>query len=109
MLLLIVTSIFSGKKIGNIAASSAGSVEELWQAFFANPVEWWDNRKNKVLTCWSRRFMYLLLLKLFIKMYLLLLIVMAYKFYQQGGLDIWFMDVYVLTPLDVIRRIIPML
>lgn len=26
-----------------------GSVEESWQAFFANPVDWWDNRKNKVL------------------------------------------------------------
>ncbi|XP_020587066.1 protein OSB2, chloroplastic-like isoform X2 [Phalaenopsis equestris] len=30
---------------GNNFASS--SAEELWQAFFANPVDWWDNRKNK--------------------------------------------------------------
>lgn len=22
--------------------------ESLWQAFFANPFEWWDNRSNKV-------------------------------------------------------------
>ncbi|KAL3649085.1 hypothetical protein CASFOL_005488 [Castilleja foliolosa] len=28
-------------------ANSTGSTEELWQAFFANPLEWWDNRKNK--------------------------------------------------------------
>lgn len=30
------------------AANSTGSVVELWQAFFANPGEWWDNRKTKV-------------------------------------------------------------
>ncbi|KAL6499530.1 hypothetical protein OROGR_027440 [Orobanche gracilis] len=29
------------------AANSTGSTEQLWQAFFANPLEWWDNRKNK--------------------------------------------------------------
>ncbi|XP_028758426.1 protein OSB1, mitochondrial-like [Neltuma alba] len=39
-------SMISGSK-GNYAALNTGSVEELWQAFFANPVEWWDNRKNK--------------------------------------------------------------
>ncbi|KAJ0610404.1 putative single-stranded DNA-binding protein [Helianthus annuus] len=38
----------SCKKQKNYAANGTGSVEELWQAFFANPVDWWDNRKNKV-------------------------------------------------------------
>ncbi|WOL15261.1 hypothetical protein Cni_G24042 [Canna indica] len=28
-------------------SNSSESPEELWQAFFANPVDWWDNRKNK--------------------------------------------------------------
>ncbi|KAL3531279.1 hypothetical protein ACH5RR_010601 [Cinchona calisaya] len=37
----------SGRKQSGYAANNPGSVEELWQAFFANPVEWWDNRKNK--------------------------------------------------------------
>lgn len=32
----------AGKKI------SSASREELWQAFFANPADWWDNRKDKV-------------------------------------------------------------
>ncbi|GLU03604.1 hypothetical protein SLE2022_207940 [Rubroshorea leprosula] len=36
----------SGKRFGTYGAS-ASSTEELWQAFFANPVEWWDNRKSK--------------------------------------------------------------
>ncbi|XP_076960962.1 protein OSB1, mitochondrial-like [Bidens hawaiensis] len=27
--------------------TGTGSVEKLWQEFFANPVDWWDNRKNK--------------------------------------------------------------
>ncbi|XP_041003842.1 protein OSB1, mitochondrial-like [Juglans microcarpa x Juglans regia] len=40
-------SMTAGKKHGNIRASNVGSVEELWQAFFANPVDWWDNRKNQ--------------------------------------------------------------
>ncbi|KAH0639948.1 hypothetical protein KY290_038432 [Solanum tuberosum] len=35
------------KKQNNYAANTTGSTEELWQAFFANPLEWWDNRKNK--------------------------------------------------------------
>ncbi|KAL3828006.1 hypothetical protein ACJIZ3_016808 [Penstemon smallii] len=35
------------KKQNNYAANSTGSTEELWQAFFANPTEWWDNRRNK--------------------------------------------------------------
>ncbi|KAJ0791304.1 putative single-stranded DNA-binding protein [Helianthus annuus] len=39
---------FFCKKQKNYAANGTGSVEELWQAFFANPVDWWDNRKNKV-------------------------------------------------------------
>ncbi|KAL8100724.1 protein OSB1, mitochondrial-like isoform X1 [Apium graveolens] len=37
----------AGKRPKNYAASNTGSVEELWQAFFVNPTEWWDNRKNK--------------------------------------------------------------
>ncbi|CAH9074569.1 unnamed protein product [Cuscuta epithymum] len=37
----------SGTKPKNFAANSTGTVEELWQAFFANPMEWWDNRRNK--------------------------------------------------------------
>ncbi|KAK7277589.1 hypothetical protein RJT34_22604 [Clitoria ternatea] len=36
----------SGKKVSS-AANSTGSVVELWQAFFANPGEWWDNRNKK--------------------------------------------------------------
>ncbi|KAF7818381.1 protein OSB1, mitochondrial-like [Senna tora] len=39
-------SMMSGRKV-NYAANNTGSTEELWQAFFANPVEWWDNRKSK--------------------------------------------------------------
>ncbi|PWZ22207.1 Protein OSB1, mitochondrial [Zea mays] len=27
--------------------SSSRSTEELWQVFFANPLDWWDNRTNK--------------------------------------------------------------
>ncbi|KAK1428366.1 hypothetical protein QVD17_17199 [Tagetes erecta] len=41
------SSMTTGKKQKNYAANGTGSVEELWQAFFANPVDWWDNRKNK--------------------------------------------------------------
>ncbi|ESW16682.1 hypothetical protein PHAVU_007G176800 [Phaseolus vulgaris] len=33
----------SGRKV----ISGSGSVVELWQAFFANPGEWWDNRMTK--------------------------------------------------------------
>ncbi|KAL5136695.1 Protein OSB2, chloroplastic [Glycine soja] len=36
----------SGRKVSN-AANSTGSVVETWNAFFANPGEWWDNRNNK--------------------------------------------------------------
>uniref|UniRef100_A0A0D9VWL4 Uncharacterized protein n=1 Tax=Leersia perrieri TaxID=77586 RepID=A0A0D9VWL4_9ORYZ len=50
-----------GGKRGNYAGSTAGSTEDsrghldsssrsteqLWQAFFANPLDWWDNRTNK--------------------------------------------------------------
>ncbi|KAL2540637.1 Protein OSB1 [Abeliophyllum distichum] len=36
-----------GRKQNNYATNTMGSTEELWQAFFANPLEWWDNRKNK--------------------------------------------------------------
>ncbi|XP_015575885.1 protein OSB2, chloroplastic isoform X2 [Ricinus communis] len=35
-----------GRKFGNNAASGLNATE-LWQAFFANPLDWWDNRKNK--------------------------------------------------------------
>lgn len=36
-----------GRKFGNYNANNSSSVEELWQAFFVNPVDWWDNRMNK--------------------------------------------------------------
>ncbi|XP_030497295.1 protein OSB2, chloroplastic isoform X2 [Cannabis sativa] len=36
-----------GRKFGNANANSDETVEQLWQAYFANPVEWWDNRRNK--------------------------------------------------------------
>ncbi|PWZ09589.1 hypothetical protein Zm00014a_014279 [Zea mays] len=28
--------------------SSSRSTEELWQVFFANPLDWWGNRTNKI-------------------------------------------------------------
>ncbi|KAG6526817.1 hypothetical protein ZIOFF_016818 [Zingiber officinale] len=34
-------------KVGNYVANTTASTVELWQAFFANPTEWWDNRNNK--------------------------------------------------------------
>lgn len=37
----------SGGKFSSNAGNSSGSIEELWQAFFANPTDWWDNRDNK--------------------------------------------------------------
>ncbi|KAK6937597.1 Primosome PriB/single-strand DNA-binding [Dillenia turbinata] len=40
-------SMMSGRKPGNYVANNISSTEELWQAFFANPLDWWDNRKNK--------------------------------------------------------------
>ncbi|KAF2325285.1 hypothetical protein GH714_026112 [Hevea brasiliensis] len=40
-------SMVASRKFGNNATNSTVSTEELWQAFFANPLEWWDNRKNK--------------------------------------------------------------
>ncbi|KAJ8458952.1 hypothetical protein OPV22_031878 [Ensete ventricosum] len=40
-------SVDSGAKFGSYVGNSSGSTEKLWQAFFANPVDWWDNRKNK--------------------------------------------------------------
>ncbi|KAM7521658.1 hypothetical protein LguiA_011560 [Lonicera macranthoides] len=36
-----------GRTPKHYAANSTRSIEELWQAFFANPLDWWDNRKNK--------------------------------------------------------------
>ncbi|KAH7863980.1 hypothetical protein Vadar_024299 [Vaccinium darrowii] len=32
---------------GDSNSAVSGSREELWQAFFANPADWWDNRKDK--------------------------------------------------------------
>ncbi|XP_061338137.1 protein OSB2, chloroplastic-like [Gastrolobium bilobum] len=43
----IITGNSNGKKVSYAANSTGSSVVELWQAFFANPGEWWDNRKNK--------------------------------------------------------------
>ncbi|KAF9618670.1 hypothetical protein IFM89_002365 [Coptis chinensis] len=40
-------STISGVRGGSYSNNNTGSTQELWQAFFANPVEWWDNRKNK--------------------------------------------------------------
>ncbi|KAJ6399373.1 hypothetical protein OIU77_020007 [Salix suchowensis] len=37
----------AGSKFGNNTANDPGSMEERWQAFFSNPSEWWDNRKDK--------------------------------------------------------------
>ncbi|XP_060676368.1 protein OSB2, chloroplastic [Ziziphus jujuba] len=37
----------AGKKLGNNAGNGSDTTEELWQAFFANPLEWWDNRRTK--------------------------------------------------------------
>lgn len=42
-----INSVTAGGKLGNFSRNHMGSTEELWQAFFANPVDWWDNRKNK--------------------------------------------------------------
>lgn len=41
-------SVSAGGRAGSYASNQGSSPEELWQAFFANPVDWWDNRKNKV-------------------------------------------------------------
>ena len=40
--------VISGKN-GKRASNYFGSPQETWQSFFAIPVEWWDNRKNKIL------------------------------------------------------------
>ncbi|KAL3749702.1 hypothetical protein ACJRO7_010772 [Eucalyptus globulus] len=37
----------SGRNFGSDPVHNNSSTVELWQAFFANPLEWWDNRKNK--------------------------------------------------------------
>ncbi|KAI3421398.1 uncharacterized protein J3R85_012314 [Psidium guajava] len=37
----------SGRNFGSDTVHNNDSTVELWQAFFANPLEWWDNRKNK--------------------------------------------------------------
>ena len=36
--------LFPGKETGWGAATT----HSLWEAFFANPDDWWDNRRNKV-------------------------------------------------------------
>ncbi|KAM3260105.1 hypothetical protein ACQJBY_051396 [Aegilops geniculata] len=41
------TSGSTENKKGDYMSSSSRSTEALWQAFFANPLEWWDNRKDK--------------------------------------------------------------
>ncbi|KAG9441285.1 hypothetical protein H6P81_017139 [Aristolochia fimbriata] len=37
----------AGIKKSNWNNNQEESIEKLWQAFFANPMDWWDNRKNK--------------------------------------------------------------
>ncbi|CAN6439505.1 unnamed protein product [Victoria cruziana] len=37
-----------GERRGTHSGAQTGTTEELWQAFFANPTEWWDNRSSKV-------------------------------------------------------------
>ncbi|RRT81566.1 hypothetical protein BHE74_00008267 [Ensete ventricosum] len=59
-LLKLLTACFSGNegaKFGSYVGNSSGSTEKLWQAFFANPVDWWDNRKNKVAELSSLQFL----------------------------------------------------
>uniref|UniRef100_A0A8R7UJ27 Protein OSB2, chloroplastic n=1 Tax=Triticum urartu TaxID=4572 RepID=A0A8R7UJ27_TRIUA len=41
------TSGSTENKKGDYMSSSSRSTEALWQAFFANPLDWWDNRKDK--------------------------------------------------------------
>lgn len=40
-------AVISGRRV-SYASNNAASVVESWQAFFANPGEWWDNRQKKV-------------------------------------------------------------
>ncbi|KAJ0982419.1 hypothetical protein J5N97_010674 [Dioscorea zingiberensis] len=42
-----MNSMISGVKPASLVGNNAGSAEQLWQAFFANPLDWWDNRTNK--------------------------------------------------------------
>jgi len=44
VILLNNFAVVSGRKV----SSGSGSVVKLWQEFFANPREWWDNRMTKV-------------------------------------------------------------
>ncbi|GAB4830464.1 hypothetical protein Ancab_020177 [Ancistrocladus abbreviatus] len=37
----------ASERKSDAAAANSKSTEELWQAFFVNPMDWWDNRKNK--------------------------------------------------------------
>ncbi|KAF3778392.1 Protein OSB1 [Nymphaea thermarum] len=37
----------SGERRGTYSGTQTGTTQELWQAFFANPTEWWDNRSSK--------------------------------------------------------------
>ncbi|KAH9623548.1 hypothetical protein KSS87_011299 [Heliosperma pusillum] len=41
------SSASTAAKFNNSAAPAKLSTQELWQAFFANPTEWWDNRNKK--------------------------------------------------------------
>ncbi|XP_054802653.1 protein OSB1, mitochondrial-like isoform X3 [Prosopis cineraria] len=43
----VMTAFISDRKGNSGATNNTGSAEELWQLFFANPEEWWDNRKKK--------------------------------------------------------------
>ncbi|KAM1484000.1 hypothetical protein FF1_035774 [Malus domestica] len=41
-------SFTAGRNLGNNATKNiTETTQELWQAFFANPVDWWDNRNTK--------------------------------------------------------------
>ncbi|XP_059660414.1 protein OSB4, chloroplastic-like [Cornus florida] len=40
-------SVTPGRTLSKYAPNSTGTTEELWQAFFANPLDWWDNRNTK--------------------------------------------------------------
>lgn len=45
MYVLYCSRLNSGAKAGN---QNYGNPLHLWQVFFANPNEWWDQRKNKL-------------------------------------------------------------
>src|SRR5262249_38977233 len=49
ILMSFAFQLMAGIKPGNNTGNNMGSTLELWQAFFANPLDWRDYRKNKVL------------------------------------------------------------